>query len=654
MVVLSFLLAVAGLKDDTLEALLEGLRSEDPAVRTKAAGGVLSGWKRWTKEDLARLDDASMDSDPEVNARATDLRSRISLRRTLGITVVEKVAGADEAFHTGDDAAKLLVLTKARDLWRSDELGADHLRGLELLASRAAWSDPKVLERFLKKEEGGRVFAIPTDPQARVRLRAKEVELLADGGAKQARQVAEFLGDDAPEVRATALRVIAEMKAKEQAPKVAALLRDKSAGVRGEALALLGGWGAREYSTDLVELLGDPNGHVRWRAAEALAGWGQKDVAPRIAKLLRDPYAPSRAEAASALAGFGAREFAPEIAPLLGDPHAAVRRAAAFAVGRLGAGEFAGAVEKLLQDRDPYVRLTAAQALGQIGEGVSMETIVPLLKDGDPEVRFEAAWVLGRVAPREAGRRVAGLLDHPDAEVRHGVAHSLGHLGAREFRPPIVLLLADPSAWVRSEAVLALGRLGEKEDAEAIGRRLGDADRKVRINAALALGDLGAGDPGEVLAGAERDKDRLLRLASTLSLMRLGLRDVAAQREALREIATDDLAFACLGTSAAEAFSRAHARDAWDRLGRPLALTRSVESWGDLTDALSGAGLALRVEVPCGLGRLDRRLQVTGRQALEWLLGRLDPPAIVLEGRTLRLMDRRAALVHWQKRLDGK
>lgn len=625
-------------QDGTMDALLEGLQSDDPEVRTKAAGGLLEGWKRWTELDLAKLDEAADHRDPEIRGRASDAGSLIRIRRTLGETVVGKIPGADRAFHTGNDAAKLDVLAKANELWQRGELTGT--QGLELLAASASWNNPKSLTAFLKRLEGKGSFAIPVDPRARARLRATEVERLGGEGKRRTGKVVEFLGDEAPEVRAAALRAIGGLDAKEQAAKVAALLKDGHAGVRGEAVALLGGWGSKEFAPDFVGLLDDPSGQIRWRAAEALAGWGQRDVAPRIAKLLKDPYAPSRAEAAAALGSLGAREFAPEIAPLLGDSQAIVRRCAAQAIGKLGARGSAGGVRKLLQDPSPDIRLTAAQSLGQLGS--DLDALVPLLRDDDPEVREEAVWVLSRLGSKEILGRVADLLDDRDPEVRRGAVRALGR--------PVARLCTDPSAWVRAEAVRSLGRWGGKEDAETASARLRDPDRKVRIEAALALGELG----GAGLPGLERDADRVLGLSATLSLIRGGSRGVAAQREALREIATDDVAFAVLGTAATETLSRIHAKESWDRLARPLVLRKPIETWKDLSEALSEAGLALDVRAPCAIGRLDERVPLTGREALDWLLGRLDAPAIVLEGRTLRLMGRRAALAVWQKRLDGR
>jgi hypothetical protein len=123
---------------------------------------------------------------------------------------------------------------------------------------------------------------------------------------------------------------------------------------------------------------------------------------------------------------------------------------------------------------------------------------------------------------------------------------------------------------------------------------------------------------------------------------------------ALQEVATNDLAFACLGMAASDTASFVHSKEAWDLLSRPLKLARSVESWTDLSSALFDAGLKLEVQADGPIGRLDRSHALTGRDALAWLLGRFSTPALVLEDRKVRLLDRRDGLLYWQKRLEGK
>jgi HEAT repeat protein len=649
-----FLLLAADFGDEAMETLLQRLRSDAPDVRTTAATDILAAWPRWNPEDLSELQKAALDGDPEVSGRAQELRARIRIRRTLGQNLFSRIAKADDAFFSGDDAAKLEVLREANAIWKSGKLSKEDLAGLEYLTAHAKWADPSLLDRFLSQPDTRQAFSLSPDAEGRARVRVKEVELLGIEGKKRSGQVAEFLGDSAPEVRTAALRVIGGIQARDQIPSVAALLKDKNAGVRVEALSLLSHWDAREYAIDFAKLLEDSSRSVRWRAAEALGVWGEKTAGPSVARLLKDPFGPTRAEAAAVLGAFGAREFAADVALLVDDPQPLVRRNAAYALGRFGDVSFAPRLKALIRDPDPEVRLTAAHALGQLDSGAHADSVVPLLRDDDPEVRLEAAWVLGHMASKEAARQIGLLLQDPDPEVRHAAVWAIGRSRIRECRADVTERLGDRTAWVRSEAVLTLARIGGGDEAAAIAALLRDPDRKVRVSAALALGELGTGDPQDVLAGLERDQDRLLGLSSTFSLARLSKVGPAAQGRAIREIATDDLAFACLGTIATDVESFVHSREAWDILERPLKLRRSVETWTDLASVLSDAGLTLDVQTDCILGRLDKNHTLSGRDALSWLLGRFLTPAVVLEGRKVRVMDRRAALSYWQNRLDRK
>jgi hypothetical protein len=78
------------------------------------------------------------------------------------------------------------------------------------------------------------------------------------------------------------------------------------------------------------------------------------------------------------------------------------------------------------------------------------------------------------------------------------------------------------------------------------------------------------------------------------------------------------------------------------------------ESKKDLTDALNASTQGLAVQTDCAIGRLDKSHALSGRDALTWLLGRYWTPVLVLDGKNVRIMDRRDSLLHWQTRLDGK
>jgi HEAT repeat protein len=652
----ALLLAAVGAPDETMGALLRELHADDADVRARASADILEAWPRWNDADLVELDQAALDNDPEIRGRAAEARARIRIRRQIGKNLFDRVARIDVAFLRGDDESKIAAMREAKALWKAGALSKEDFAGLGYIAERAPWTDPYALDRFLGEPDAKQTFSLSGNAQDRARLRVKEVELLGTEGKKRSAQVAEYLTDGAPEVRASALRVIGGAQARDQAPKVAALLRDNYSQVRSEALALLRTWKSKEYGADITRLLEDPNAAIRRRAVEALGACGHKDAGPKVVKFLKDPFPTTRAEAALTLGNLGAREFAPDLIPLLSDSYGTVRRSAAYALGRVGATESVPHLGALLKDRDPEVRLTAAQSLGQVGAELPATEFVALLRDADSEVGSEAAWVLGFSASgsKTVVDGITKLLEDPESEVRQRAVWALGLLKARDARGAVSGRLKDPAAWVRSEALSTLGRIGAKEDAPTLASLLADPDRKVRVHAALALGELGAGDPGGVLAGLERDPDRLLGLSSTLSLLRLGKGNPGTLLAVLRELSTDELAFACLGTVASDVASLVQSREAWAILERPLKLRRAVETWEDLSFVLRDAGLTLDVQTDCTIGRLDQSRVLSGRDALGWLLGRWWAPTLVLDGRKLCLMDRRDSLRYWQDRLAAK
>ena len=84
-----------------------------------------------------------------------------------------------------------------------------------------------------------------------------------------------------------------------------------------------------------------------------------------------------------------------------------------------------------------------------------------------------------------------------------------------------------------------------------------------------------------------------------------------------------------------------------DELPRPaapplegLTLRRSVDSWKDLSAALSDLGLTLELQTDCAIGRLDQSRALSARDAISWLIGRHLTPLVVLDGRTVRILDR--------------
>ncbi len=80
---------------ETLEGILEGWRSDDPALRDEASRRLLARARDWTEADLARLEKAAQGGERESAGRAMAALPRIRLRRKYGPDLVAKAEAVE-------------------------------------------------------------------------------------------------------------------------------------------------------------------------------------------------------------------------------------------------------------------------------------------------------------------------------------------------------------------------------------------------------------------------------------------------------------------------------------------------------------------------------------------------------------------------------
>lgn len=291
---------------------------------------------------------------------------------------------------------------------------------------------------------------------------------------------------------------------------LAGMLGDRDANVRAAAALALGRIAPDVKATapKLLALLKDSNEGVRAAAVWALGDldYANAPIAASLAGLLQDPSAPMRAAAASALARTapdkkGSVELMLKAAAAAAAPE--VRASAARALGRLGTlaysadgGRAGDALIKLLKDPNETVRATAAGALGRVERGgKAAAALADALDDAQPAVRQAAALALARCG-LGADRAVAGLgrMLARDGSDRLAGAVALAWLDRSTSRSleVITAALADPAFWrqgaettaievalepqeilkrmaasasepdLRAETILAAGWMGEK------------------------------------------------------------------------------------------------------------------------------------------------------------------------------------------------
>ncbi|MFN0062817.1 MAG: HEAT repeat domain-containing protein [Myxococcaceae bacterium] len=213
-----------------------------------------------------------------------------------------------------------------------------------------------------------------------------------------------FLESDQPELRAQAVRELAQRAVSDDLILFTHAAHDPSALVRAEttqALAKLRTKGAIDL---LGELLSDGDTRVQLRAAEALSRFegdrrAQAYLVSRFQRATRD----ARAAIADAMTKSGVKDSARTLvraeAEAIWETHAralrigtaAERAAAAEEIGRSGRKEAVALLAPLLEDRQVLLTAAAARGLGHTGDPAVLQLLGPLLEAPEPELRLAAA-----------------------------------------------------------------------------------------------------------------------------------------------------------------------------------------------------------------------------------------------------------------------
>jgi HEAT repeat protein len=210
-----------------------------------------------------------------------------------------------------------------------------------------------------------------------------------------------------PEERATALRLLGNLKDDRSLAVLLDAVTDAQPSVRGAAASALGDLGKPEGIVAVEQALKDKIPAVRTSAAISLGELGMKESRPVLKQALSDPNPVVQATVISALLRLGepVEEVMSAVDGLLQQSDPGTRSAIAKALGRAQGkdGEMViGILGELLTDPIPRPRIAAARSLGQIGG----DGVIPILKralhDEDDAVRAAAGGALGRVLNNSA------------------------------------------------------------------------------------------------------------------------------------------------------------------------------------------------------------------------------------------------------------
>jgi len=248
-------------------------------------------------------------------------------------------------------------------------------------------------------------------------------------------------------------------------------LRDRDPEVRHTAVKYLrtSGIKATVALPILVEALRDSEAKTRAEAAGMLASFGQRAVraAPALVLLLADEDRSTQNAARGALLTFGKASI-PPLKEALKHPKPALMTAAVELLVTLG--EFpTRPVLPLLESRNRDLRDAAVAAVARIGPSAvgAVPALVRMLQDEDDALQAQAAWALGKIGPgalRMLGMELDSKAESTRIWSRWCVVQiaRLHGSNAREARRLLYSLLDAREVAVRENVVPALLRIGFK------------------------------------------------------------------------------------------------------------------------------------------------------------------------------------------------
>jgi succinate dehydrogenase/fumarate reductase flavoprotein subunit/HEAT repeat protein len=291
---------------------------------------------------------------------------------------------------------------------------------------------------------------------------------------------------EAPPAPPPSPRIAAVLALEEPALDVLAeYLADDDPGVRRTAVATLVENLPDGYPGALLDALADLDRQVRLQAADSVRELVEMLPGPEaIATHLTSADAVVRAATVYVLSSRRAGTAA-DYRRALADADQRVR---VEAVRALVSVDDADGVAAAAGDESREVRIGVANALATLA--ACGATVRDLLADRDPLVRAAALAALGSLGDADADvTMIERALVEPAWQVRVGAARALSGVSASVAVPPLSRALTDAHLDVRKAAVLSLTRWAESEAAarEALGLALKDVDADVRAYARRAL-----------------------------------------------------------------------------------------------------------------------------------------------------------------------
>jgi HEAT repeat protein len=308
-------------------------------------------------------------------------------------------------------------------------------------------------------------------------VRALAVEGLGktEGGRRSAK-LRQALEDQAGLVKAGVLKVLGHSGDRAAVPLFEKSLKDEQPVVRLAAAGALYHVGRTSMWEQVRAAAMTANPEERATALRLMGDLKDDRSLGILLNAITDPQPSVRGAAASALGDLGKVEGITALQHALEDKIPAVRTSAAIGLGDLHAKESKPALTRALSDQNPVVQAAAMSALLRLGEPVGnmRDTVDSLLQRQDPGTRSAVAKALGRSTPGRDEAAIdilSGLLADPIPRPRIAAARSLGQIGSQAAVPILKQALHDEDDAVRAAAGGALGRLLKEPDKQTKGRK---------------------------------------------------------------------------------------------------------------------------------------------------------------------------------------
>ena len=295
--------------------------------------------------------------------------------------------------------------------------------------------------------------------------------------------------DADPEIRATALKVLADKAPEEAADEIVSQLALVDYDTQQhliEALAKVARSRGPAFIDRLLPLMASGEAGIRSAVVKILLEMDDRhELVKRYLKFSKTLAGWARDRALDSMREFGQDLVEPTI-ELLSDPDEEVRALSLAVVGAFEDSRIIPATVELLGDDDWWLRICAADTLGQFKDPRAVDALMAALDDS--EARWAAVEALGRIGDPRCLPRLSKLLNDPAPEVRIEVL-----LALPKFDHPNVLealqrvAKSDPHRSVRARAL---------EIAEEVARRdkapIEDAEE---LRTEIKKAQTGAGEP---------------------------------------------------------------------------------------------------------------------------------------------------------------